>query len=272
MDTMRRTLVGGGVVLATAFAERNRARAAASGPGTAAIPASRSTRRSIRSTGTTSRGCAIAWRRPAVDPSISARAPDFSYSNNFRATPLMVGGVLYSPNGIGLVEAFHPGTGKTLWVQEPFADEPDRACAATARAASRYWADGSERRLFVVRGEYLIALDPRDRASRSPTFGDSGPGQPASRVSGPRATGMSWTGVPQVCRDVVIVGVGHRRRRCAIGRRTRRRRPAIVQAFDVRTGKPRWTVQSDSAGRARSAARPGRTIRGRTAATRTCGR
>ena len=65
----------------------------------------------------------IAWQRPGVDPSISAKDPKFSYSGNFRATPLMIGGVLYSPNGIGLVEAFHPGTGKTLWVQDPFPDE-----------------------------------------------------------------------------------------------------------------------------------------------------
>src|SRR5262245_19398865 len=49
----------------------------------------------------------VAWRRPAVDPSISSKVADFSYSGNFRATPLMIGGVLYSPNGIGLVEAFH---------------------------------------------------------------------------------------------------------------------------------------------------------------------
>ena len=79
----------------------------------------------------------VAWQRPAVDPSITSRVPDFSYSNNFRATPVMIGGVLYSPNGVGLVEAFHPGTGKTLWVQEPFADEGRPGCAATARAALR---------------------------------------------------------------------------------------------------------------------------------------
>src|ERR1700716_4129533 len=47
----------------------------------------------------------VAWRRPAVDANVSSRVPDFSYSNNFRATPLMTGGLLYSPNGIGLVEA-----------------------------------------------------------------------------------------------------------------------------------------------------------------------
>src|SRR3712207_4297160 len=63
----------------------------------------------------------IAWRRPAVDASLRARDPKLTFSANFRATPLMVGGVLYSPNGVGLVEAFHAGTGRTIWVQEPFA-------------------------------------------------------------------------------------------------------------------------------------------------------
>src|SRR5437660_6416710 len=81
----------------------------------------------------------IAWRRPAVDPSISWRVPDFSYSNNFRATPLMIDGVLYSPNGIGLVEAFHPGTGKTRWVQEPFPDEPAQGLRGDSARGVAYW-------------------------------------------------------------------------------------------------------------------------------------
>src|SRR4051812_22178808 len=45
----------------------------------------------------------VAWRRPSVDTSVSSRNPDFASSNNYRATPLMIGGVLYSPNGVGLV-------------------------------------------------------------------------------------------------------------------------------------------------------------------------
>ena len=65
----------------------------------------------------------IAWRRPAVDPSLVRDMPNFSFSHDFRATPLMVDGVLYSSNGVGLVEAFNPGTGATLWVQQPFSDE-----------------------------------------------------------------------------------------------------------------------------------------------------
>ena len=60
----------------------------------------------------------VAWRRPAVDASLHARFPDLQYSNNLRSTPLMVDGVLYASNGIGLVEAFDPATGETQWVQE----------------------------------------------------------------------------------------------------------------------------------------------------------
>jgi quinoprotein glucose dehydrogenase len=94
----------------------------------------------------------IAWQRPAVDPSVTAKVPGLAYSGNFRATPVMIGGVLYSPNGVGLVEAFHPGTGKTLWVQEPFADQGTAGFRGTSARGVVPWADGNDRRLFVVRG------------------------------------------------------------------------------------------------------------------------
>ena len=51
----------------------------------------------------------IAWRRPSVDPSILEIAPNVR-GRTLIGTPLMVDGVLYSPNGVGLVEAFDPGT------------------------------------------------------------------------------------------------------------------------------------------------------------------
>ena len=117
----------------------------------------------------------IAWRRPAVDRQPHRRrSTNFSFSHDFRATPLMIDGVLYGSNGIGLVEAFHPGTGKTLWVQQPFADEPDAGLRGNSTRGSRTGRDGSERRLFVIRGEYLIALDPRHRRRAIATWGDGG--------------------------------------------------------------------------------------------------
>ena len=42
----------------------------------------------------------IVWRRPAVDPLLINKDPKLQVSNNFRATPLMVNGVLYSPNNV----------------------------------------------------------------------------------------------------------------------------------------------------------------------------
>src|SRR3954467_4677202 len=65
----------------------------------------------------------IAWRRPAVDPGILQRNPNVKYSHDFHATPIMVDGVLYTSDGVGLIEAFNPGTGTTVWVEQAFADE-----------------------------------------------------------------------------------------------------------------------------------------------------
>jgi len=51
---------------------------------------------------------AIVWRREAVDASLRTRWPDLRYSNELRSTPLMVDGVLYASNGIGVVDRIRP--------------------------------------------------------------------------------------------------------------------------------------------------------------------
>src|SRR6185436_12870911 len=176
----------------------------------------------------------IAWRRPAVDRGLLAGAGAFTFSSDFRSTPLMIDGVLYSSNGIGLVEAFHPGTGKTVWIQQPFSDEPNRGLRGVSTRALAYWSDASDRRLFAIRGEYLVALDPRTGLP-VPAWGAGGrvhlkPGL------GPRATTYQSSSGPQVCGDVVMTGA-----QMTDAPQTRQQPPGDVQAFDVRTGKPRWT-------------------------------
>src|SRR5262249_41100138 len=59
----------------------------------------------------------VAWRRPQIDPAILSANPGLRISNRFTASPIMVGGVLYAPDGLGLVEAMDPATGRTLWTQ-----------------------------------------------------------------------------------------------------------------------------------------------------------
>jgi len=174
----------------------------------------------------------IAWRRPAVDPQLLARDPELKFQNNFRATPLMVNGVLYSPNGVGLVEAFHPGTGRTIWIQEL----PPGGGALRGGDSTRgvvYWRDGANERIFVQRGEALMALNVKTGQPYR-AFGDNGVvnlGFPAETK-----TRYYWTGAPQLCRDVVIVGGS-----MTDSPQNKEAPPGDVRAYDVRTGKLRWT-------------------------------
>ena len=94
----------------------------------------------------------IAWRRPAVDQSILDRAPDLSYTRNLIATPLMVDGIGYTSNAVGLAEAFDPGTGETVWVQEPMDPGPQAYRGAETRGVA-YWTDGRDQRILVQRGQ-----------------------------------------------------------------------------------------------------------------------
>ncbi len=102
----------------------------------------------------------IAWSRPGVDPSIVDQVPNVR-RRSLIGTPLMIDGVLYSPNGVGLVEAFDPATGQTLWILEPMDEGPQGYLAGASTRGVAYWTDGSDRRILVQRQRYLYALDAR---------------------------------------------------------------------------------------------------------------
>jgi quinoprotein glucose dehydrogenase len=172
----------------------------------------------------------IAWRRPAVDPLLSGKDPKLQVPNNFRATPLMIGGVLYSPNGVGLVEAFDPGTGKTIWIQEP-PPSPD-ALRGTSTRGVAYWSGAGDERVFVQRGETLIALN----AKSGQPYASFGAGGAVNLRLGSASEPYSWSGAPRVCRDVVIVGAT-----MSDSPPRKEGTPGDVRGYDVRTGELRWT-------------------------------
>ena len=177
----------------------------------------------------------IAWQRPGVDQSILNRVPDLSYGAALAATPIMVDGILYSPNAVGLVEAFDPGTGDTIWVQEPM-DEGPEAYRGTATRGVAYWTDGTDERILVQRGRYLMALNTKTGRPNA-EFGDGG------RVDltvglGPDAR-YRWGGAPLVVRDVVVLGQS-----MTDTFETKEAPRGDVRAFDVRTGDLRWTFHT----------------------------
>ena len=179
----------------------------------------------------------IVWRRPSVDQSILEHAPDVR-NRALDATPLMVDGVLYSPNGVGLVEAFDPGTGETLWVQEPMENGPDAYRQGTSTRGVAYWTDGADRRILVQRGRYLYALNAVT-GRPYPEFGDGG------RVD--LTTGLQegalylWGGAPTVVRDLVVLGQSMSDDFVA-----KEGIRGDVRAFDVRTGELRWVFHTIS--------------------------
>jgi quinoprotein glucose dehydrogenase len=180
------------------------------------------------------RNLRIAWRRPAVADELRAQHPELKYAGAFRATPLMIGGKLYASNGVGLVEAFDPSTGKTIWVQELDSGDP---IAGTSTRSVAYWRSGDDERILTVRGEYLRAIDAKTgKIIRS--FGANGRVDLKAGL-GPLATSFSWSSGPTVvCRDVVIIGAS-----MTDSPSNKEQPPGNVQAFDVRTGKPAWTFK-----------------------------
>ena len=176
----------------------------------------------------------ILWRRPGVDPALLEEEPDLNPYANFTATPLMIDGVLYASNAIGLVEAFDPATGKTLWTQEPLFPG-FRGLAGLSTRGVAYWSKGSERRIISVRGNYLAStVAGTGRLDR--TFGDGGKVDLTREgPSGPLSDG--GTAGPIVVGDVIVVGGGR-----ADDVSVRKGVAAEdIRAYDVRSGRQLWT-------------------------------
>ena len=182
----------------------------------------------------------VAWRHPQVDPSITAKNPALTLQNNFRSTPIMVGGVLYASNGVGLVEALDPETGRPLWIQRPDA-EP--LLPGTSNRGVAYWspdpgsrtAGDNAARILTYRSRYLYALDPKTGAPLT-SFGAGGRVDLNSGL-GPLAGTYRWNAAPLVVRDVVVMGSSMVDQDSASKMEGE---PGDVRAFDVRTGKLRW--------------------------------
>ena len=143
---------------------------------------------------------AILWRRAATDSAFTTRFPDHRISGNLRSTPILIDDVLYAPNAVGLVEAFDPGTGETIWRQKLFGSSAEEAFGRSSRGID-YWTAGAEQRLLSVRGSYLYALDVRT-GNTYRDFGELG----RVNLIPSSARSFSWSSGPIVVGDVVVIG------------------------------------------------------------------
>src|SRR6185312_1041373 len=173
-------------------------------------------------------------------------APNLS---NFKATPLMIGGVLYfnTPTSVGA--AVDARTGALLWSYNPKSYEGGTT-TMTLRWNQRgvaYWSDGKEARIYWGTGDgYLIAVDAKTGLP-VPGFGKNGrvdlmEGLPrAKRGTKDFQNQLTYSvqSPPIVAGDVIVTPA-------SISSITinREQIPGWIRAFDVRTGRLRWTFKT----------------------------
>jgi quinoprotein glucose dehydrogenase len=164
------------------------------------------------------------------------------------ATPLMIGGVLYTTAGVTRnVVAIDAVTGETLWLWRP--NDGERFDTAPRKSSGRglaYWTaagDGGKGRLFTVTpGFYLVALDA-ETGRPVPGFGENGTVDLMQGLRGERnaKSSIGNSSPPLVVGDVVIVGPAHD---VAMRPPSKANLKGDVRAYDVHTGKRLWTFHT----------------------------
>ena len=176
----------------------------------------------------------IAWRW--MTDNFGPR-PDF----NYQATPLMIGGVLYTTAGWRRnVVAIDGATGETLWMYRY--DEGSRGDVAPVRASSgrgvAYWTDGGDdaRVIHVTKGYHLVALNATT-GRPIPTFGQQGVVDLYDGLDRPRPEdGQIGLNSPaMVIGDVIVVGAA-----LQATAPSPEFTAGFVRGFDVRTGERLW--------------------------------
>jgi quinoprotein glucose dehydrogenase len=162
-----------------------------------------------------------------LQPAWTVRLPGAS---DLEAHPLAVNGVVYAYTPELKVIALDGATGKQLWQFDSGikGQGPQRGLT--------WWTDGKERRLFASVMNNLYALDP-DTGKPLADFGKGGRIDLKDGLRGrDKSYDVSLTSPGTIYKDMIITGF-----------RTAESAPAApgdIRAFDVHTGKLRWTFHT----------------------------
>ncbi|MDQ6802136.1 MAG: pyrroloquinoline quinone-dependent dehydrogenase [Acidobacteriota bacterium] len=159
---------------------------------------------------------------------------DLNQKAAFEATAVMVDGTLYVSTPFDKVIALDPSTGKEKWSYDPQVDRGFGYSEVTSRGVA-VWRSGAERRVFIgTIDARLIAIDGK-KGTICKDFGNRGEidlRRDAEAMWGPD---YEVTSPPTIIGDTVVVG-------SSIGDNgSVDQGRGVVRAYDVRSGKVRWT-------------------------------
>jgi quinoprotein glucose dehydrogenase len=143
--------------------------------------------------------------------------------------PIVVNGIVYGNTPGGQVIALDGATGKSVWTWD------SRISGQRVRGMT-WWAEGAESRIFAAFGRYVYALNART-GEPVPGFGVEGRIDLHQGLErDPEKQSVSLTSPGIIYKDLLIVG----------GRESEGLPASYgdVRAFDVRTGKLRWTFHT----------------------------
>jgi glucose dehydrogenase len=155
---------------------------------------------------------------------------DTGETGGLQTQPIIVDGILYAYTPTHKTFALRAATGEPLWTFDPM---------IVGRGPNRgvmYWSSGNDKRVFAAVDQYVYALDART-GHPIMTFGESG------RVDlrldldrDPQGQSVRLTSPGVVYKDTLIIGG-----RVGEGLPSS---PGYIRAYDVRTGKLRWTFRT----------------------------
>lgn len=218
----------------------------------------------------------VAWRAPSPDAHLSVAMPDgsewtgppraiFAELNrrdpkrwrdgdppilaNYKATPLMVGGMLFINTPTSVAAAIDAASGRTVWTYNPKSYEAGTTTMSLRwnQRGVAYWTDGTAARVLWGTGDgYLIAVDAKT-GQPAADFGVNGrvdlmAGLPRAK-RGTRdylnALTYSVQSPPLVVGDIVIPPAS-----ISSLVINKEQIPGWIRGYDVRTGALRWTFHT----------------------------
>jgi len=155
---------------------------------------------------------------------------DAGEKGGLQDNPLVIGGILYAYTPTQKVVALDGATGKLKWTFDSGikGSQPARGLS--------YWTDGKQRRIFAGVMNFLYCLDA-GTGKAVPSFGEDGRIDLRKQLRGDyREQSIALTTPGVIYKNLIIVG----------GRNpeTHPAPPGDIRAFDVQTGKLRWSFHT----------------------------